>query len=589
MKILDALKSLGARPEKHRDGNSPATPDTPPESSGLNSALSPAQVWYMLSEDPNRADLLPQLLTIAGRKGGPSAEYAALAELAEVPGSWLPQTYLGKMALEAGRFDEAAAYYGAVLSLPEPPDYALFMISADLGRTGFGSRMPDLLLPFFTPENNNLYIGLNLLEALREAGRKDEGLALLERIRPYENPQISEYLDGFENAFAAIPGTAATKPTSVTPAGASGSDDPGRFDGAISSDHISTGGSEITSGSHEAAPDLDKSVIQGDGETVTSDVSSLPEEKLSEAGENSPEEPRVSAPITRPVMLDLPVWSQGLLGLQDLLPNTVDRPRVGLYMYADTTPASRRSEPIPGQITPDEMAVSLPAVIADRLLFTTGFKPVTLFPVVREIGPFGGNLEPDVQGLFSLCSKEALDYLVTGTIYQDHNVLRIRTWVLDRTKQSARVVATDLPIISFGDAFLTMLSEIFAVFSERHNARSAAKSELLYTLPPADMIPRYLKSMKELVLRYLVRQNECDPSILTDPESALSMIAVLADKEPKNQIVFAMLLTAMLSSRKLGSSAFVPHRQLLYEIADKSRYTPCVKAVMKELNLVLQD
>jgi len=553
MKILDALKSLGAKPEKRREGDSQATPDAPPTMPEPNPALSPAQIWYMLSEDPNRTDMLPQLLAVARRKGGPSAEYAALRELSSIENSWLPQAYLGRSALEAGRFDEAVAYYGAVLSMPEPPDYALFMISADMGRTGYGDRMPDLLLPFFAPEKNDLFIGLNVLEALRESGRKDEGLALLERIRPYETPQISEYLDGFENAFAAIPGTLA---------------------------------SESSSASRTDSPEPDEQ-ISGKEDAVSE--SSPIEDEPDVPGEAIPDEPRVAQPVTRPVMLDLPVWSQGLLGLQDLLPNTVDRPRVGVYMYADTTPTSRRTEPIPGQITPDEMAVSLPAVIADRLLFTTGFKPITLFPVVREIGPFGGDLEPDVQGLFSLCSKEALDYLVTGTIYQDHNVLRIRTWVLDRSKQSARVVATDLPIISFGDAFLTMLSDIFAVFSERHNARSAAKSEFVFSLPPADMIPRYLKSTKELVLRYLVRQNECEPSILTDSESTLALIAVLADKEPKNQIVFAMLLTAMLSARRLGSSAYVPHRQLLYEIADKSRYTPCVKAVMKELNQVLQD
>lgn len=565
MKILDAFKSSRQKPVAKQPPEDRAPQPPLSQASKPDSMDSPAGLWYALCDDPNRDDLLPRLLEMCRKKGGPSAEYAALSELTQIEGSFLPQVYLGRSALEAGHVDEAKAYYQQVLSVQEPPDYAMFMISADMGRLGYASEMTDLILPCFSPESNNLYIGLNVLEACREKGRKNEGLALLEMIRPYENQEIRDYLDGFEAAFAEMPepkaSDAVKDPLHTDPTA----------DEATSIDVENESTSDVpASGSVEFDPGRE----EGEREEDPADLSA---------------DPAIPAPTSRPVMLDLPVWAHGLIGLQDLLPNTVDRPRVGVYMYADTTPSVKKEELPEEAITPDTLAVSLPLAIAERLLFTTMFKPITLYPVMRERGPFGGNLEPDVQGLFSLCSKEALDYLVTGTIYQDHSILRIRTWILDRTKQSARVVAADIPAERCGEAFLSMLQEILQVFAERHGARSGGRSEFSYVTQPIDTVSRYLRATRGLILQYLVRQNECDAAVLTDQDRSLDVFAELVGAEPKNQVYFAMLLSAMLSDRKLGNKQYHLHRQMMYEVADKNRYTPSVKAVMKELNLVLQE
>ncbi len=572
MKILDALKSARHKPEG-RQSPEPVSPEPLSEPQPSIQPESPAELWFSLCNNPNQDDLLPRLLQVCRKKGGPSAEYAALTELSNLEGSWLPQVYLGRSALEAKHYEEASDWYDQALSPDEPSDYALFMISADMGRLGFASEMPELILPLFSPQKNNPYIGLNVLEAFREKGRKNEGLALLERMRPYENDEIRDFLDGFETAFATMP-EPVLQPQTLTK-----QEPDAEKTGEMSSETVTA--SEPDAGAEPSSiPVADKE------EAVLYSASEMPEDPQAQ---EASQEPKIPAPATRPIMLDLPVWAHGLIGLQDLLPNTVDKPRVGVYMYANTTSAARRAELAEEAVDPDTLAVSLPMAIAERLLFTSSYKPVTLFPVVRDKGPFGGNLEPDVQGLFGLCSKEALDYLVTGTIYQDQSILRIRTWILDRTKQSARVVAADVPATRCGEAFLSMMQEILLVFAERHGARGTGRSELTYMTWPVDTVSRYLRATKDLVHLYLVRQNECDSTILTDFDQTLTVFSELVGAEPKNQVYFSMLLSAMLYSRKFGHKDYQMHRQLMYEVADKNRYTPCVKAVMKEVNLVLQD
>ena len=569
MKILDALKSTRHKPEGHKmPEQAPSEPL--PESQSSIQTESPSELWFALCENPNRDDLLPRLLKICWKKGGPSAEYAALSELSQQESSWLPQVYLGKSALEAKHYEEATEWFAQALSKGEPSDYALFMISADMGRLGYAAEMPEIVLPYYSPEKNNFYIGLNLLEAFREKGRKNEGLALLERMRPYENDEIRDFMDGFETAFAAMSESdSAVQSPVTTKAKAKNSED------SLSEINEDAVPDKMSDSDSSSVPDT-----EGKADASTNEQSET---------EESSTDPIIPVPPTRPVMLDLPVWAHGLIGLQDLLPNTVDRPRVGVYMYANTTPIARREELPEDAIDPDALAVSMPMAIAERLLFTSAFKPVTLFPVVRDKGPFGGNLEPDVQGLFGLCSKEALDYLVTGTIYQDHSVLRIRTWVLDRTKQSARVVAADVPALRCGEAFLSMMQEILLVFAERHGGRGTGRSEMTYVSWPTDTVSRYLRATSDLMHLYLVRQNECDQEILADFDQSLDVFAELVGAEPKNQVYFSMLLSAMLYSRKFGRKDYQMHRQLIYEVADKNRYTPCIKAVMREVNLVLQD
>src|SRR5665647_3549708 len=68
-------------------------------------------LWFLLCENPNLEDKMPLLISICKTKGGPAAVYAALEELSYIEDSWLPQVYLGRMALEQKDFVSACSWY----------------------------------------------------------------------------------------------------------------------------------------------------------------------------------------------------------------------------------------------------------------------------------------------------------------------------------------------------------------------------------------------------------------------------------------------------------------------------------------------
>ena len=206
MKLLDKLMSV-----KSKDGDTaPAASPAPEPGNGV------ADLWFSLCDDPNQQDRLPELLTLCAKKGGPAASRAALGELAGIKGSWLPQLYLGRTALELKDFSEASKWYGDVLASGEPPEFALFMISADMGRFGYAIEMPDLLAKFYDPDKHNVYIGLNLLQAYKESGRKEEGRRLLRKVKRKDTPEIHDYLEGFEADFTETRGTPGDLPEENT-------------------------------------------------------------------------------------------------------------------------------------------------------------------------------------------------------------------------------------------------------------------------------------------------------------------------------------------------------------------------------------
>lgn len=529
MKLLDKLMSV-----KSKDGESaPATSPAPEPGNAV------ADLWFSLCDDPNQQDRLPELLAVCAKKGGPAASRAALGDLAAIAGSWLPQLYLGRSALEQKDFADASKWYGDVLESGEPSDFALLMISADMGRFGFAKEMPEMLAKFYEPDKHNVYIGLNLLQAYKESGRNEEGLRLLRKVKRKDTPEIHEYLEGFEADFSEKNGDSGDLPV-------------------------------------KAAPDAAASGIEKDAAEEKSEPVPTPKKPAERT-------------LSRPVMVNIPVWSYGLPALQDLLPLTIDKPRVGLYIYSDMTPVSSPALVPEGTAAPSDLAVSLPLYLGERLLFTTNYAPLALFPIDRESGPRMEGLEPDVQSLFSLCSREALDYLITGTVSLENGEYKIRSWIIDRSRQNARIVAKNMPVQAFGEPFLEMVGEILLPFGDRRPARAAAKSEFPYPAPQPDLIFAQLYAGSLHLLQYLVMQNECAPGILPDPKKALDSYACLAGTDPKNQIYMMMLLSGMRLDKKGGSDMYKYYRQLLYDVADRNKLSPAVKATMPEINALLVD
>ena len=93
-----------------------------------------ALLWHALEIDPNQDNGLGWYEAIHRGRSGEEGSVAALRRIAEIPGSWRAQLWLGRAALQRRDLSGALHLYRAALSRVNPiPSDALMQISGDLG------------------------------------------------------------------------------------------------------------------------------------------------------------------------------------------------------------------------------------------------------------------------------------------------------------------------------------------------------------------------------------------------------------------------------------------------------------------------
>ena len=518
-------------------------------------------IWFSLCDDPNQEEKLSLLLTYCYKKGGNLAVTSALEELCRIENSVLPQIFLARMALQEKNISHAIELYAKVLALTEISDYALFLMSADLGQNAFPEEMIELLFPHYQVDVNNIYIGLNLLQAFRETKRAEEGEALLADIRRKDNPDIHTYLEDFERSFATMRRKEST------------------YSVAKAQEEPPVPNDEPANTNQEEKPStgLPEEITQAPNEDQASSV----DEFMTDTSEEETE--------GRPLVMPIPIWRTNLPGLTDIFPSPDSYRRVGVYLYADTTYLSSKKDIAEGK-SAKWLCESLPLYIGEQLLFTAHSNPIVLFPTMDASKQSLRPLEPDVQSLFALCSKESLDYMITGTITFDNGMYRTRTWILDRAKQSARIVTKDILVTDFGRRFLELIREIMLPFTgtEQSMQSASAKPEFTYSSPDAPAVASYLRSLGRFASSILSEDHSHQLSE-TDEAAMLQEIANLASSDPQKQTYLMMLLSAMYENLQRGSKTYILYRKQLYDAADKLRYLACIRVSVLEINRVFAD
>jgi hypothetical protein len=221
------------------------------------------------------------------------------------------------------------------------------------------------------------------------------------------------------------------------------------------------------------------------------------------------------------------------------------------------------------------------------LLFSAPVVPVVLFPLSFSKGPDSGVAEPDVEGLFALCAKESLNFLIAGTVSFDGDRRTIRTWILDRAKNTARVLSGNGTAGNFGESALAHVDEIIGPFSDKNYAFEVKRRGFTYSVPSAPLIERHLDALTRLGLRALVDSGYCSSDILCPQPEFLEKLAELCRMKPFSQNYLMMLLSGMISDMENGGESYFMHRELLFDTAHKLQYTPCVTTARKALDKVL--
>jgi hypothetical protein len=158
-------------------------------------------LWQALNHDPNQDNGLLWYCSIQQDRAGEQGLWEAMRRAAELPGSWRPQLWLARHALEQDNLAEAQAHYAHVLKLaPDEPD-VLLMISGDLGNHGHVAQMLDVVRPIYDPARHHPTAGLNLLTACLQTGRVADGQELLHELFLLNHPDLRDHLLRFSEEF----------------------------------------------------------------------------------------------------------------------------------------------------------------------------------------------------------------------------------------------------------------------------------------------------------------------------------------------------------------------------------------------------
>jgi Flp pilus assembly protein TadD len=158
-------------------------------------------LWEAVQADPNLDNGMLWWAALQRERGGEDAFLEALRTVAALPDSWRAQLWLARSHLENGDTDTALSLYREVLPRGQLDGGALTMVSGDLGNYGQAAAIPGLIGPLYDPARHGMHPGLNLLQALHETRRIDEGEALLRRLAALHQPPYKQHLDGFAQAF----------------------------------------------------------------------------------------------------------------------------------------------------------------------------------------------------------------------------------------------------------------------------------------------------------------------------------------------------------------------------------------------------
>ncbi|MCB1220957.1 hypothetical protein KDL30_09855 [bacterium] len=148
-----------------------------------------------LKHSPNNENTLHWYALDGKKKDGMDGLKARLREACDFPGSFLPQIRLGGILLEEADNEGAIELYESILDLARRDGNILLGISSAMAQYHLTEEMIDMLAPVYNFQKHGPYVGMNLAQAMTDAGRHSDARQIVKPIRALNNPQFNEYLD----------------------------------------------------------------------------------------------------------------------------------------------------------------------------------------------------------------------------------------------------------------------------------------------------------------------------------------------------------------------------------------------------------
>lgn len=164
-----------------------------------------------LDADPNHSRALRLASAHFLNFGGEEARERELERISNRAGAWRAKLMLSAVRFERGE-RESARRLALEAGAMEPDDAILGPLSALLARHHDFAGLIDYVHPRYDAERHGARCGVNLLFALLDAGRREEGEALIGLIRAAHPAAMTEHLRFYAGAFATMSSEAKEEP-----------------------------------------------------------------------------------------------------------------------------------------------------------------------------------------------------------------------------------------------------------------------------------------------------------------------------------------------------------------------------------------
>ncbi|MCM2314078.1 MAG: SseB family protein [Thermoanaerobaculia bacterium] len=156
-----------------------------------------------LNADPNHSRALRSTLDHYREAVGVEASHETIASVATRAGAWRARLLLSEARFSAGDFEEARRL-AAEASECGPGGEVIGPLSAVLARQNDSAGLLELVQPRYDPSRHGPRCGVNLLFALLDQSRRDEGQVLLAALGSLHPGAFEKHRAFYASAFAAI-------------------------------------------------------------------------------------------------------------------------------------------------------------------------------------------------------------------------------------------------------------------------------------------------------------------------------------------------------------------------------------------------
>jgi len=168
-----------------------------------------------LELDPNLDNALGWRCQLLQQTQGDDAVLAFLKSWRETPGNWRARLWLASHLIRTGSIDDGCEEMRLCIADSSRDPAAFLSASAELGKAGCLEELAAWVGPYYDERRHRPETGYNLMQALIQLDRKDEALAVFNRMAALN---LAPLVPGLTQ-FAKLLGVEAPKPPPVVPAG----------------------------------------------------------------------------------------------------------------------------------------------------------------------------------------------------------------------------------------------------------------------------------------------------------------------------------------------------------------------------------